>query len=363
MADEIPKEEFVLNDIQKKTVLKLWEADPDLPPGLTQLVRAVFPELKDADGRCKEGRAVKAYLATLNVRARGAHEYKPKEKPELSDEDKHYIAQNLNMSPVDLTRVIFKNDKLGPLNIETRTVTAHIKAAHPNSNAKQVADIPEEDYKPPNSFILMFHKVNRNLNGQLDKEKLTPSQRKGIETLINYMNSFRLIHQINSYISQVDRDLFESTFIRCCWDKFDLSQEEQDQFVVYATEVVIGSNIQRVIARMQTQVEDSDGKISMTMVEAITSARNEWNSCVTRQNKLLESLKGKRSERIDKKVKDNASILNLVELWKYEETRKELQAIVNKGRDKLKEELEKLTTMDDIKLKILGVSSDEIMDG
>ena len=57
------------------------------------------------------------------------------------------------------------------------------------------------------------------------------------------------------------------------------------------------------------------------MVEAINTAQNEYHQSVNRQQKLLESLKEKRSDRLKNQLKENASILNLVEMWKSEESR------------------------------------------
>ena len=101
----------------------------------------------------------------------------------------------------------------------------------------------------------------------------------------------------------------------------------------------------------------------MSLVEAISTAQNEYNSCVNRQHKLLSDLKQKRSDRLSKQVHDNASILNLVETWKEEEGRKELIRMAELRKKTIKEEVENLSTMDDIKARIFGLSEEEAVNG
>jgi hypothetical protein len=160
--------------------------------------------------------------------------------------------------------------------------------------------------------------------------------------------------------------LFESSFIRYAYDKSDLTQEEVDQYIILATEVVISSNIQETIQTLQEQINmemDSGQKIPMVLVEAVTSARTEYNQCVGRQQKLLNDLKVKRSERMQKQVKDNASILNLVLMWKDEESRNEMLKMADMRREVLKDEIGRLSSMDDIKARIFGLTEEEVLDG
>jgi hypothetical protein len=109
---------------------------------------------------------------------------------------------------------------------------------------------------------------------------------------------------------------------------------------------------------------DTEGRrISMSLVEAISTAQNEYNSSVNRQHKLLSDLKQKRSDRLSKQVHENASILNLVEIWKEEEGRKELIKIAELRKKVIKDEVHKLSTMDGIKARIFGLTEDEAING
>jgi hypothetical protein len=168
------------------------------------------------------------------------------------------------------------------------------------------------------------------------------------------------------YSDERDRELFESSFVRYTYDKSDLTQEEVDQYIVLSTEVVISSNIQQTINALQNQIDismEADGKIPMAVVEASNTARKEYNDCVNRQQKLLNDLKVKRSERLSKQVKETASIINLVQMWKEEESRAKLLKMAEMRKQVVEKEIDRLTTMDELKCKILGISKDEILNG
>ena len=67
MSESLSKE-------QEDRILKLWESRVDNPPSLLEIIKEAFPD-KKVDGRSKEGRMVKEFLATKEIKARGAHEY------------------------------------------------------------------------------------------------------------------------------------------------------------------------------------------------------------------------------------------------------------------------------------------------
>ena len=145
-----------------------------------------------------------------------------------------------------------------------------------------------------------------------------------------------------------------------------MTQEEVDQYIVLSAEVVIASNIQIRVERLQELLdqaaEETEGKrMAMSLVESINTAQTEYNQCVNRQNKLLESLKEKRSDKLKKQLQENASILNLVEMWKEEESRKQLIQLTELRKKTLKDEIEKLSGMDEVKARIMGLTDDEAL--
>lgn len=364
MSENLP----VLNEEQKLKLLNEWNSRPDNPPSLNELVRIAF-ERQDLDGRSKEGKAVKNFLASRQIKPKKSHEYIPKGLIELNLEQKEYISNNCaTMTGLEIAKILFKNEALTNLSQETRSILDYMKNIpsnikfHLNSNE----NISTEDYKPPKSEERMIAKINKYILDGIDKEKISPRQKKEIIALIGYMNTFRFCHQINLYDEERDRELFESSFVRYTYDKSDLTQEEVDQYIVLSTEVVISSNIQQTINVLQNQIDlaiQEEGKIPMTLVEASNTARKEYNDCVNRQQKLLQDLKVKRSEKLSKQVKENASILNLVQMWKEEESRQKLLKMAELRKSVIKKEIERLGSMDELKAKILGISEDDILNG
>ena len=288
---------YSLSDDQRKIILDLWNSRPDDPPSLLELIKAAFPD-KNVDGRSKEGRAVKEFLASREIKARGAHEYQPKDIS-LSEEQKEYITNNVYiMKAVEIARILFSDERINNLNAETRIVNEFIKTLSPRDLYADPSDVPGDEYKPPKTQAAAIARVNKYVLDAVDKSKILPKQKKDLAALIGYLSTYRFVHQINTYSTEEDRGLFESSFVRYTYDKYDLAQEEVDQYIVLSMEVVISFNIQATIQIIQRQIDqevEAGGKIPMALIEANNTARTEYNQCVTRQTKLLGDLKEKRS--------------------------------------------------------------------
>ena len=359
--------EPVLNEDQQNLIINTWNEKKENPPSLQELTQLVFPEIPNIDGRSLYGKAVKKFLASRDLKVKTKSEYTPKDRTEFTQEQKDFLTNNANlMTPVDLARSLFNNYTLSNLSIESRSVEEYLNTLPKQVRAVQTEEEQQGDYKPPKNQERAMVRVNKYVLDGIDKDKITAKQKKELNSLISYLHTYRFLHQIGTYVDSVDRDLFESSFIRYAYDKSDLTQEEVDQYIILATEVVISSNIQQTIQTLQEQINmemDSGQKIPMVLVEAVTSARTEYNQCVGRQQKLLNDLKVKRSERMQKQVKENASILNLVLMWKDEESRNEMLKMADMRREVLKGEIGRLSSMDDVKARIFGLTEEEVLDG
>ena len=274
------------------------------------------------------------------------------------------------MTGFEMAKILFGN-LITPLSRETLTVNEYLAS---QGQAEQVDRVSQREgqraeYRPPKSFDKILQTYNKYFHlHPLNKDSMLSREKKNLEVLMKYMNTYRFSHQMGTYVSLTDRELFESSFIRYTNDKNDLTQEEVDQYIVLCIEVVIASNIQTRVERLQNMLDDTaddtEGRrISMGLVEAISSRQSEYNQCVNRQQKLLESLKEKRSARLSKQIKENASILNLVQLWKDEESREKLIKLAELRKNVLKEEVENLSSMDEVKSRILGLSEEEVLNG
>jgi hypothetical protein len=358
-----------LTDAQEQMMLDFWNKTPSQPPSISEIGKQIFGH--EVDGRSKEGRAIKRALAKHSLRAKPTSEYVPS-AIELSEAHQSYIKNNAaTMNALEMARILFSNPNLTNLNAETRAVNEFIKTLDTRvvlNNGADTFDIPSgKDYDSPDTFDKALKRVNHYVNLGFKKEKLTLAQKKGLEMLIVYLHNFRFIKQINSYESESERQSFEDAFIRYTYDKPDLSQEEVDQYIVLANEVIISFKAQRRSERLQAALENitgnsaEDAKIAMSLVEAIGKAQNEFHQCINRQEKLLEALKEKRSSRLSKQIKENASILNLVQEWKYEEKRKEYLENAEKETKSLEKEVEKLSSLDELKARIMGLTKDEVI--
>jgi len=360
--------EINLSQEQKDLIISTWNSRKDNPPSLQELTQIIFPDIPDIDGRSKYGKAVKNFVASREIKIKTKSEYTPKDRIDFTQDQKDYIVNNAAMmTAVDLARELFNNYGLTNLSIEARSVQEYLETLPKNiqSNTSDRED-DQGEYKPPKNLERALVRVNKYVLNGLDKDKLTVKQKKDLTSLISYLHTFRFSHQIGTYLTNEDRELFESSFIRYAYDKGDLTQEEVDQYIILATEVVISANIQRTIQTLQEQIDNevsAGNRIPMPLIEAVTSARTEYNQCVTRQQKLLNDLKVKRSERLSNLVKENASILNLVQMWKDEDSRREMIKMADMRREVLKAEIDHLSSIDDVKARIFGLTEEEALDG
>ncbi len=362
------KVEKSLTDDQKREILRMFN-NPKEPPFLKDIIQKLFGD--GLDGRSDEGKLVKEYLSTLQLKPRTSKDNVLKEVEELSEDDKLFIANNAkNMNALEMSKILFKNPSLTNLNKETRIVNEYLKTLDPKAIYSDTEDIPDGKYEPPKTLDKILRKVNEYIHDGIKKEDMTAKQKKNLEALIGYMHVYRFIHQINTYQKATDRKLFEDSFIRFTYDKGDLTQEETNQYITLCSDVVTGANIQRRVEQLQAMLEQiaesSDPeqvKISMGLVEAINAANTELNQCASRQKQLYAALTQTRSQKLKEQIQENASILNLVQLWKEEESRNRLIRLAQLQKESIKSEVEHLSSMEEVKARILGLSKEEAING
>lgn len=357
-----------LSNQDQLILLKAWEANPEDPPSIEELCEKIR-QGQHLDGRSKIGRNIKKFLADKDLKATTKTEYNPRPKFELTESQKEYVRNNTNMSSLEQSRILWNNPNLFPLSKENRAVIeyrAQLKkegVIFENDNEDESA----EEYRPPQRLEHACARINKNVDGaNYDIKKLNGNQKKNAMTLINYLRNMRFAHQMGLINNSNDRNLLENTFIKYIFDKPDLTQEDLDQYIILANEAVMASSIQRTIQMLEQEQERSlneTNKISISLVDAIKTSREEYNSCVGRQQKLYKALTEERSARLEGKIKDNATVLNLVEAWKQKEMRDKMIQIANKRKQKVSEEIDRLETMDELKVRLLGISKDEVLEG
>jgi hypothetical protein len=382
---------IVLTTEQEDLIRSSFESGDS--PDLSDLTRIVFND-NTLDGRSKQGRAIKEYIAQFKIGSVSVRSPKKGKNVELTEEQKEKILEqikNPEYSCLNIARDIFDMQNITPFFAEFKAVSAFVDNHVGKNKIDQGGQLHQlesktedellvyaysptarseisknlDPYKNPANITQAIYRINKYLNYGWKEDSIKKSQLKSVEALLGYLKVFRLHYQINSYSRLEDRDLFEDAFIRYTYDKDDLTQEELDQFITLSNEVVIAADIQRRIEYLRMSLDymasESDGrKISMSLNEAINNAQTEYNQCISRQDKLYKNLTVNRSKRIEEKRNENASILNLVYAWKHEENRARMIALAERQRQAMNEEIEKLSSIDEFKAIIRGLDPKEI---
>lgn len=361
------KDEIVLNEEQEETILKMWnEGVQDLKP----LIVACFGD--NYDGRSKQGFAVKKFLSSKKLKAKPAHvRFSKTDQITLTKEQEEFIINNVERNSVlELTKEIFNNQYLTNLSAEFKVVARYIELSGlVQYRTGTDEDVPLGDYKPPKNFDQAITRINRYKLDAFDKSReLTQIEKGGIKALIKFLHTPRLTRELSSITDEGLRILFESSFVRFTYNKPDLTEEEIDAYINLCLDIVGETTIRRQIARLSRlqnqQAENTEGaRMSVALATSIHDAQTELDQNRKRQEKLRESLQGKRISRIDKVLQENASILNLVALWKSEKDREKMIKLADFQNERLSKEIDRFTDMDEVRAKVMGVSKEEILNG
>ncbi len=286
------------------------------------------------DGRHLAARAVRAFLAGEGKEVSIAGDQRVPNTP-LSDEQKKMIEE---LAPrmreggsLELARIVWNDPTLTPLHKQARVVRDYMKEVYPEGVNMSEEPVEDKEWKPPVSVNALVSLVNTYV-AQSDTRKtynaaaLKPTERKCLNALMIYMRSFKMKVATSKYDKEIDRGLFLSSFIRWTHDKPDLTQIEQDQFILAAEEIVnimqIDRSLQR-IDKMQEEitlglVTDENGKrvkLGMTDVELINAVRTKHETAKKRLESLMKNLETARSDR-EKERKDRyVSVVDILDAW------------------------------------------------
>lgn len=357
---------------QQQQILDKWNATPNNPPSLKELTQVVFGG--DFDGRSEEGKVIKGFLATRNLRAKATSDRENKlDKFELTNEHKLYIVNNIaTNTPLDIAKELFNNQSLTNLNVETRSIAEYAKSLDTKviyGGKDALDDVPNTEYEPPKTLDKALKKINEYVSFINGASNLNAAQKKNVERLIEYLHTYSFIRLMNTLDLNADRKTCEDAFIRYTYDKPDLTQEEIDQYIDLCNHKVQGFKIQRRSETLQNRLEaavgsnDSDKEYSMKLVEAIGKASTEYHQCIDRQRKALEALTQKRSLRLEAQINDTATILNLVQAWKHEEERKKFMKYAEIEQKAVADEVDRLESISELKARFMGLPKDKALYG
>ena len=351
------KKQVVLTDYQKEII----NDNIDKIPDLTELTKKVFGE-EGLDGRSREGRAVRAYLAEQELEYSTKHVYK-KEDIELSEPQKEFIRNNSapGVNSLELAKLCFSDSSVKHLSKEFWAVHNFIN--------EEGLDVFEGEsalsvkYSPPKAESKVLKKINDCVGAEIDEAKMTIQYKRSIDSLRKFLSAPRFLQVIETYTSIDDRNLFEAEFVRATWDKPDLTTDEINLYINVCMDYIHLKRIQSAMNKLNRMFDEAEEQQDLTvrLAELLKTKSEEYNQCEKRMESLISKLQGDRSKRIQNNVQKNASILNLVQLFQEEEERLIMVKMAEMQKQSIEKEAETLEQMPDWKARVLGVNKRDVI--
>ncbi len=354
----------LLTDEEKSNVIEIWNAGCKDLKDLIFKVCGNDEKGKPHDGRTEKGRAVKKYLADQNLAARPSHVYvKKTDSVILTEENKEFITNNAgDMKPMEIAKLLFKPD-IQPLSAEFRVVKEFYDSLD-NSKKALSEDENVKKYSPPRTPEQAIARINKYVLEGIDPKKMTVKHHECVAKLIKFMHTFTFLLQMNNLPKNSERELFESTFVRMCHDKPDLTEEEIELYLNYCSDRIASERMKRDHTRYSDFCEvsmESEGKVQMALVEVVNKLSSDIDDIGKKMEKTLQSLNGKRSERIKSMQANNESVLRLVDALREESDRRRWLRVIEMRAKMVEEEAGRLETLDDLKFQLWGGSKDELI--
>ena len=155
----------------------------------------------------------------------------------------------------------------------------------------------------------------------------------------------------------------KAEFIRATWDKPDLTSDEVNLYINVCIDYVNLMNIQKAVDKLNYMFEQCEDQRDMTvrLAELLKTKSEEYNQCEKRMESLITRLNGDRAKRVQNKQHQNASILNLVQLFQEEEERNVMIKIAEMQKQLVSEEADELESMPDWKARVLGLRKEDVI--
>ena len=342
-----------LNEEQKQFIRDNFKSNPNL----LDLTRHVFED-PTIDGRSKEGRAVREFLAEENL------EYKTTKRDkvpdiELTDEQIDFIkaqAQN-NLSAYQIAEILFPDVNVKRFCKEHMTIVEFLREYEP-AYVHETETALNKTYNPPKIFSTALKKIVTFTLREMHEDKLTHDEIDCVEALMRSLSAPRLIQVISNYNSMKDRELFEAEFVRATWDKPDLTSDEINLYINVCVDYINLKNISSHIEKLNTMFNEVEDQQDMTvrLAEVLKSKTDEYDKCEKRMESLIKKLNGDRAERLKNRRQDNATIISLVKNFQAESERRRMIQLAEMQKKLVEDEVERLDNMESWKAKILGIS-------
>ena len=345
-----------LTDEQKQFLRENFKETPNL----LDLTRNLFSD-ETLDGRTKEGRAVRAFLAEESLKYETT-KWDKVEDIELSSEQIEFVkAQAKNgLSAFQIADMLFASNNIKRFSKEHVSVLEFLREYEP-AYIHDSESAVNRVYNPPKLFSTGLNKVNEFTIQELEEGKLSYDERECVKTLIRSLSAPRLIQVISTYTSMKDRILFEAEFVRATWDKPDLTSDEINLYINVCVDYIHLKNISSHIEKLNQMFNEVEDQQDMTvrLAEVLKSKTDEYDKCEKRMESLIKKLNGDRAERLKNRRQENATILSLVRNFQVEEERKRMIQLAEMQKKLVEEETVRLDDMDSWKARILGISKQD----
>jgi len=351
-----------LTEEQKQFILKTFDKTPDL----NVLTQKTFKD-PTIDGRSREGRAVRKFLASQGKEYNTTKSVS-KKAIDLTEPQKQFLMTdqiNGDMNMIQIARLVFDDPNIKPLSAQHVVVQEFIKKFRPDIlDTNDI--IVSEEWTPPRSLSTAIGRVNRwcKVNLPTDEDKLPSKTRRNIEKLLGYLASFKLGNTINCFNRKSDRDLFESEFMRYTWDKPDLTNEELNLYMMVCSNHVRAKHIQKRLDKFNEMLmaqEGLDVQVSMATGNYLKGMSEELNACEKRIESLTSKLNGDRAKRLEKQHGSNYSLISLVDAFQNKEERDRMVKMADMQNQAVEEGAKLLESFEEHKARIFGISVEELI--
>ena len=330
-------------------------------PDLIELTRATFKD-GTIDGRSKQGRSVREYLASKDIKYQTT-KHKEVKPILLSSEQKDFITQYAadGMSSFQIAQVLFPDKEVKRLSQEQRVVKQYLDAVKKQQKEERRAN--RNKYDPPESTQECIDLVNQYTNSDYIESDLKGIERKSLECLFKFLRSPRFTQIINNYGKEEDQELFQAEFIRATWDKPDLTSDEVNLYVNVCVDYINLKNISCHMEKLNRMFDDADEQQELTvrLSELLKTKSEEYNQCEKRQESLIQRLAGDRAKRVSLRQDNNGSVLALVESFQNQEERELMIKMAEMQKKAIAEEADNLESMAEWKSRILGISKSDVV--
>lgn len=351
-------EDIILSDEQKDRIREIYKDQPDL----IEITRKAFDN-EELDGRSKEGRAVRAFLVEAGLKYKTTKVAR-QEGIVLDERQKAIILQNCKtMTAFQLGKLLFPEATItSVLSKECRAIISFVRSVEPESLSSQENAIGVQ-YCPPNNISEATALIEKASTFQLCPSKLSTQHKQAVQAFLRFINSPRVIQIINSYASQEDRELFETEFTRFTWDKPDLTADDLALYIGTCQDIVLNKRLVQHRQKLDQLFEnvEEDAELSIRLAETMKAKASEYDQVQSRISSTLKKLSGDRAVRMQKQGERATTFLSLVEAFQAEEERKILLLNAKAQTEKIKNETDRLESLDDFIVRIVGISKQEAL--